>query len=181
MASTPHNENTIVKYASFDPGEQDKGIGYALFDQHGVCVVFGQVMSFMSLENVLERTQIAGHAPVETAEKFIIEDYKIFGSKANAHIGSRVPTIQCIGVIKLIAQKHKIEVVMQPSSILPIAEKWTQIKMPSNHAISHQFSALLHGRYWLIDNGIAETQLEIEERARRNLHSGNQNTTSDKP
>jgi hypothetical protein len=55
---------------------------------------------------------------------------------------------------------------MQGSDIKPMAEKFTQVKPPSDHAESHKIDAFNHGAYYLINKGIRKTALEEEaERA----------------
>lgn len=84
----------------------------------------------------------------------IYEDYKILKHKANMHIGSELPAVEVIGEIKAAAYLLKIETVAQPAQILPIAQKWSGLKLPSDHSISHWPSAFNHGFYWLQRNGL---------------------------
>ncbi|WP_230687625.1 hypothetical protein, partial [Streptococcus pneumoniae] len=86
--------------------------------------------------------------------------YKIFRHKAMQQVGSRGPAQQSIGILQAHAQKHRKKVWLQPANILTIAAKLTQVKMPSNHSMSHQVSAYLHGSYFLIKRHIKKTQLE---------------------
>lgn len=92
--------------------------------------------------------------------RVVIEDYKVYRKKAMQHSGSDLKTSQVIGKIKFWAELNDLPVVMQPASILPIAQRWTQVKMPGNHAESHKISAFLHGAYYLMNAGIAKTALD---------------------
>jgi hypothetical protein len=145
-----------IAYLAFDPGEM---VGWAHFNEEGKVVSAGQV-TWIDLTDWLE-TQNAS-----LIKKVVIEEYKVFHHKAKAHIGSKIETVQTIGMIKAWCIRNKVSYVEQPASILNIAEKWTQIKMPSNHAYSHQISATLHGYYWLIKEGLSKTALEFEHEKR---------------
>jgi len=143
-------------YVAFDPGVTT---GWATFFEDGRLREFGQVL-FSELMDLC-------HTLIEHYEVIhvIYEDYRIFAHKAHAHVGSRVPTVQAVGVIKASFMAKQIPITMQPSNILPIAEKWTQTKIPSDHSKSHQVSAFLHGSYYLIKNGLklSELQLKMKE------------------
>ena len=99
--------------------------------------------------------------------KFIIvEDFRLFPNKAKAQSGSDFQSVQCIGMIKFWAQGKNIPVIMQMSSILPIAERQAGIKMPKDHSESHKIAALLHIRFWQIQKGLVPSILQLKaERA----------------
>lgn len=99
---------------------------------------------------------------LEGITQVVYETYQIRRSKASAHVGSKVEVVESVGLTKAFARRNKIPFDEQPSSILPIAEKWFQIKMPGDHSKSHHISALLHGMYWLKQNGYIKTVLEKE-------------------
>lgn len=92
----------------------------------------------------------------------VYEDYQVLPHMAKHHAGSKVEAAQVIGMLRLFASIKKIHLVPQRASILPIAEKLTQVKMPKNHAQSHWVSAYLHGSYYLIKQGKMKTALEKE-------------------
>jgi hypothetical protein len=94
---------------------------------------------------------------------FIIEEYRIFGQKKEAHVGSKVETIQIIGQLKAYARQYKIEIVEQPASILTIAQLWSGCKIPKDHSISHWASAYNHAYYYLHKQGLIKARvLETE-------------------
>lgn len=93
----------------------------------------------------------------------VYEDFQLLPHKAKAQIGSRFETIQAIGMIKSYAHKYKAKVVNQRPGIMPIAEKWTGVKRMKNHAEGHWVCAFLHGSYYLIKEGYAKSQLELQE------------------
>jgi hypothetical protein len=142
----------VVKYVAFDPGETT---GVAVFDEFGDVIRYWQIYTLGALLEFLET--------VDQCSDFIVEDFKIFGHKAKSQIGSRGPAQQAIGVIQAHCQKHpKKNIWLQPASVKSIAAKWTQVKVPTNHANSHQVDAYLHGSYFLIRRGIKKTALELE-------------------
>jgi hypothetical protein len=139
-------------YLAFDPGVT---VGWAAFNEQGQLIAHGQV-DWIDLIDFLRTIDVS------KLDKIILEEYKVFHKKAKSHIGSKLETTQAIGKIKAWAELNLIDVVEQPANILPIAQMWTQIKMPSDHSVSHSISATLHGFYWLIKNKIAKTALEEE-------------------
>ena len=136
-------------YLAFDPGNTT---GWAVLNDRAIPQDMGQV-SFDGLADFLKKE-------TRTFEAIIIEEYRVFRRKAMQHAGSDLRTSQVIGKLKFWAELNETPVVMQAASILPTAEKWAQIKMPKDHSISHQISAVLHGSYYLMKNEIAPTALE---------------------
>ena len=136
-------------FIAIDPGET---IGYCRFFEDGaIDLEYYDQCRFMDLEQILLLS-----LPLQ---RIIYEDYII----RRDHQGSRAETIQCIGLIRAFAQRNNIETSRQPSSILNIATKWTGVKIPSNHAESHKISAFLHGAYYLINQDLMKTKLQIEQ------------------
>lgn len=146
-------------YLSVDPGKGAvDSIGVAIFKSNGDLIDMGQ-LTFPEFITYLD------HLPGRL-DKIICEDYKIFKRKAKAHIGSRVETAQTIGALRGWATKQKVEIIYQDSSILTTAQKLFQITMPADHTISHQFSALLHGKWYLYNKGIILSALEKQNENR---------------
>ena len=144
-------------YIAFDPG---KTTGWAVFDNDGTIIEMGQA-SIEQLIDFCER-RVIDHTNYEPIKAVIYEDFIIFKHKAKYLTGSRVEASQAIGIIKGLAQRTGAELVMQGSDIKPMAEKFTQIKPPSNHDESHKIDAFNHGAYYLINKGIRKTALEEE-------------------
>ena len=80
----------------------------------------------------------------------VIEDFALLGGKALAQIGSKFETCQVIGMFKLWAYGYGLRIVMQTPGIKPIAKRWSDIKVPSNHKLSHRFDAALHAVYYQV-------------------------------
>jgi hypothetical protein len=96
----------------------------------------------------------------------IVEDFRLFKNKAKAQSGSDFQSVQCIGMVKFWARGKGIPVILQMSSILPIAERQTGIKLPKDHSESHKIAALLHIRFWQIQKGLTPSLLQLKaERA----------------
>lgn len=142
-------------YLSFDPG---KVTGWARFNNQGKVLEMGQV----SLEELVECVELLldQHNVDDPIEAVIYEDFVVFKHKAQKMAGSRMEASQAIGLIKGLAQRAGCKIVKQNSSIKPIAERWTQVKPPSDHAQSHQIDAYNHGKYYLINEGICKSALE---------------------
>lgn len=140
-------------YISFDPGVST---GWATFDSKGELTARGILRGLDELMDFLQNMK-----PHKTV---ICEDYRVFGKKANAHIGSRLETSQVIGMIKVYVARWKAELVMQPSSILPIAGLWSGEALPKNHDKSHDIAAYNHGVYYLQRQGIREPRIIKEAR-----------------
>ena len=142
---------------AFDPGDTT---GVCVFKENGDVASLSQ----LSLSEFL--AWAATYEPEEPVTTLVIEDYVLFAKRAVKQSGSRMKASQVIGALKLLAIRLNATVVMQPSSIMPIASKWSQIYLPANHAQSHQIAAFLHGYYWLVQQGRVKTPLQKEAEAR---------------
>jgi len=92
----------------------------------------------------------------------VCEDYINFGFKKNAQVWNRNETSMLIGALRAYSRRHNINVVLQMSNILPMAEKHFQVPLPKNHDNSHKISAYLHGAEYLLREGVKSSQLERE-------------------
>jgi hypothetical protein len=90
----------------------------------------------------------------------VYESYMVRPDKLKENVGTMVETAQCIGAIRAVAVLYDINLTMQNASILPIASRQFQIKIPTNHAKSHSFCAILHGMYFLHRRGLIKSALE---------------------
>jgi hypothetical protein len=138
----------VMYLVSFDPGETT---GVAEFNEEGDLRKAGQ-FRFKELVDYCEN--------LSNVEYIVCEDFRIRRSKATKFVGNRMETIQAIGVIRAAAQRLEAEFILQDSSILPIAQKWTQVPLPKDHSASHWISAFNHGAYWLIRRGERKVALE---------------------
>lgn len=143
----------MINILSVDPGETS---GWALLQKNGNCKQMGQ-LAFEPMMEFINNLVPEGIAVI------VIEDFVVFRRKAQAQTGSRHKTVQIIGALKSYALRHNIPVVMQGADIKKIAEKWSQIKPPADHAQSHQIDAFNHGFYYLVKNHYAKTALERKQ------------------
>lgn len=150
-----------TSWVSFDPGKTT-GMTFWIKNketEEPQCILVNQ-FNEEELDDFLE--DIGGN-PLKQPDVMIVEEYRIFGQKKNAHVGSKVETIQVIGQLKAFARKHKIEIVEQPANILVIAQLWSGKKMPSDHSKSHWVSAYLHAYYYLHKQGLLKARVLQEE------------------
>ena len=98
----------------------------------------------------------------------VIEDYIILGKKAMSHSGSRVPSIQAIGYLKAFALQQGIPVQMYPARLKPMQQKRTQKFPKGAHSKNHWVDAYNHGRWFLIERGLAKSALQILKEKERN-------------
>jgi hypothetical protein len=107
---------TIV---ALDPGET---IGVAYLNADGelyradhieVEFLEGSQVDFSNLNAMLNLTLDLSYTfeSYQEIEAIVLEDYRVYGSKADVHIGSRVITSEIIGAIELLAAQEHHEVV----------------------------------------------------------------------
>lgn len=137
-------EEKLARYAAFDPGDT---WGWATFNGVGDVIAMGQFPwkgDVQTINNLLE-DHIVG---------VICEDYRNFAWMQQKK-WSRNQTSKGIGKLETLCELKKIPIVLQPSNVLEVGLMWAGLgKLPSNHSISHQYSAVGHGVYWLQQNGI---------------------------
>jgi hypothetical protein len=97
------------------------------------------------------------YTPVST---IVIEDYRLYGHKAQQQTGSRFKAVQAIGVLKALAKRNRSKVVLQKPDVLAVAALHSGRKRPSNHKISHSVDAYNHGFYWFVSQNILKPVLQ---------------------
>lgn len=144
-------------YLAFDPG---KTTGWAKFKDDGSADGYGQV----SIDELVEKCE-----EWKREDEFndlliavIVEDFVLFKHKAQQQTGSKMEASQAIGILRTLASATGAKFILQPSNIKSTAQKWTQLFPPSNHKNSHWVDAFNHGAYYLINQGIRKTQLEMD-------------------
>lgn len=139
-----------IVYVSWDPGQST---GVACWSETGDPLDVGtELKSDDARDRFLDRLE--SH-PVR---EFIIEEYRVYGSKALAHTGSKVYTAQVIGDLKSWARRHGVKVIEQRSDIKEIAAKWAQVKVPKGH-MPDWMAAYLHGYYYLHRKGLIKPKV----------------------
>lgn len=155
-------------YVSIDPGGSTTGrtIGVVMWDESGLPLKMEQYNQD-ELDEFLQNLQEVK----DTLKVIIVESYRVFSHKLEAHRNKKMLTSECIGRIKFAAKTLGVPVVEQPSTILSTAEKWAGAKMPSNHARSHSVSAYLHGYFYLHKHGVLRARVleRIQGKANSNV------------
>lgn len=133
---------------AFDPG---KATGWAIF-KNGVLFDWGICPSLPEFTSFLQNYLVKYGKP----DKIVYENFIVFKQKAQRQAGSKMEAPQAIGQIKLWAAMigfDESDLAVQMSNILPIAEKWSGVKVDAvSHDRSHNRAALNHGVYWLVKN-----------------------------
>lgn len=135
----------------FDPG---KATGYAVFID-GIIKDYGIVRGLDEFDLFVQSYVTKYGIP----DVILYETFHLFPNKAQKQAGSDMPASQVIGKLDLWASMLACRVEKQNSSILSIAQKWSKIKIPTNHNESHGIVALNHGFYWLIANGFMQVPM----------------------
>lgn len=131
------------RFLAIDPGETT---GWAEFDEDGFGIGLGQVKQIGLTKFLTDHV----HSELKAV---ICEDYKNHGFTQQKR-WSRNQTSKNIGKIEVFAELHGVTVILQPNTVKGIGYMWSGIDPPSNHGISHQYDAYVHGVYYLQSNGI---------------------------
>lgn len=149
----------MVKVLSLDPGETT---GWAYQDEHceypGGLLDIGQIGGIKELAVWLE----AFTRPVDVV---VIEDYKVWKGKrgAKSNTGSNLPTVRTIGVIESWALRNGIKIVKYPSYDADvIARKVGVNPRDGAHRDTHWVFAANYGRWYLIQQGLVMSALQLE-------------------
>jgi hypothetical protein len=94
---------------------------------------------------------------------FVVEDFRLHRARAGAQTGSRFIAAQIIGVIQYEARQRDIPVILQEIGKKDTGEKFSQMRVPKNHARSHMFDAYNHAYFWLVTNKGVLTALQKEK------------------
>ncbi len=131
-------------YLAIDPGETT---GWATFDDKGDVIRMGQ----FNMANMNKELTDLIHSDLK---QVIIEDYKNHAWTQQKK-WSQNQTSKNIGKIEMLCDLRSIPYFLQSNSVKAIGYRWAGLDgPPSNHAISHQWDAYVHGVYWLQKMGI---------------------------
>lgn len=137
-------------YIFIDPGQNT---GWAKFDDNGELVAKGTTRNFEDLVY-----WVADNINVGTAEftkKCIVEDFKLYPSKAQAQLWSQFETVQVIGAIR-----SQCLLVSIPYEVVPAHNKQMGFmylgtkEPPHSSPLNHEMVAIAHGVFWLQNKGI---------------------------
>lgn len=137
-------------FLAADPGLHT---GWAIWDRSGICLDFGTTHDYDELHDKLASFPV-------TIKTVIIEDYTLWYHKARKQAGSKMPAPKAIGQLETFARLWGAEIVKQPSSIKPIAERLTGKFTKGLPKIqTHVIDAINHGEYYLIQNKVKKMVL----------------------
>lgn len=134
-----------------DPGE---GTGWAKMDLRGTILEFDNLNS----QEVFDR--LNNYPDPENIAHLIYEEFIVRRGKAAKFAGNRMIVTRMIGAVQLFANKHNIKPVVQAPQCKDIGSKWSGMKPPSNHSVSHATDAYNHGFYFLRNTYNIPTALE---------------------
>lgn len=147
-----------IAYVAFDPGETT---GYATFTAQGDVIEYGQ---FKLIDQTQWLTALISNVP--NLKAVITEDYRNHGWQQQKR-WSRNQTSKNIGKIEIIAELRGVPCHLQANTVKAIGYRWAGMEgAPKNHAISHQFDAVAHGKYWLVQNSICSSITAIPKNER---------------
>lgn len=84
----------------------------------------------------------------------VIEDFRLRRGKALQQSGSKFPTVQVIGAVKLYCRIHNTAYFSQSPEILRLSALHSDTKIPLASHIPDDIAAYLHGWYWFEAKGI---------------------------
>jgi hypothetical protein len=81
----------------------------------------------------------------------VMENYKVYGHRAQQHIGSEVPTIQYVGVVKYLALVYGVPLVLQMAfQAKSFVKDERLMELGLWHESKHARDAIRHGVYYLM-------------------------------
>lgn len=109
---------------NYEEGKGTTGIGYIRADGSEVKLVDVDARKYSSqLEYwTIVISYLKGFLTIDSDCVVVLEDYLLYGSKANQQINSRLETPQLIGVIKYICYKNNVPVVIQRA--VDVKKRW---------------------------------------------------------
>jgi hypothetical protein len=133
------------KWVSFDPGVTT---GVTLWNEVGKPIHYNE-LDIDNLHKFLDRLEICtlqSNAPIK---RLIVEEYRLYQSKALQQSGSYLVTVQVIGMIKRSNYVMRLEPVVEVrADNKEIAAKWAGQTIPRGHMPNWMASYLI-GYWWL--------------------------------
>lgn len=148
----------IKTVLGIDPG---KNIGFARYDVEDkkVLTQFDKTMDWDLFVIVLDGISVmARERRDEEPIVVVVEDFRLFATKAGDQIGSRMDASQVIGAVRYVvgASKGRMQLVMQQPSVNYTAALWSgrgvDIVQKKGH-LPDNVSAANHAHFWLVKNG----------------------------
>jgi hypothetical protein len=128
-----------VNYLGIDPGKSNGVCGY----DAKYYLVF---MLTIQAEDMIQFLQ-----QFELVDTCVIEDYRIYSGKEEAHINTDVETLRVIGRVESWAEINKVKLVKQGASIKKNAYAWIGVTPPKkSDPRNHMADANVHFMHWAI-------------------------------
>lgn len=153
-------QTRTLRVLTFDPGETT---GYAFFEAPEL-IEAGQIPTGSLKIGLPLITDLMND---KKPQAIVVEDYRIYRSKAKIHIGSDLHTARLIGTIETLCAQHNIPLYKQSAAIakkfctdekLHIWNLWQTGKRHANDAIRH-------GVYFMLFNKGITNQLTLNIQA----------------
>lgn len=142
-------------YIAIDPGASEKNktglSGYATFTSDGALVEYDYVEEDDIKNKFLSDIR---DDPV-IVDAVICEDWQLRPDAAKRFYWSRMPTSKLIGWIEGACDLANIPFILQAPQIKTNGYKhWGKKSLPHSNPMNHAMDAVVHGRYYLIKQGI---------------------------
>jgi hypothetical protein len=135
---------------SWDPGLTT---GYATFSNHGIPIELGDLKA-SELFDFMESFKI----PEGELNTVIVEDYRIFSNKAQAHILKKLTAPKVIGSLEYWAHINGCEFILQTPSTKEMGYRYANIAKAANHNFSHSLDAYAHGVFYIVNRKITTAE-----------------------
>lgn len=134
-------------YIALDPGDTT---GYATFYSDGSI----KDMEYYSMDEVRSRfEQDIWNHPLAV----ICEDWRLYPDAARHFYFSPMPTAKLIGWLEGVCYMQSIDFILQAAQIKASGYKmWGRKPLPKSNPMNHAYDAVVHGRHYLIKNGIIQ-------------------------
>lgn len=141
-------------YISVDPGVLSKdSTGITLWNRLGKPFHFNE-LDEVGLHQFLDWIEEGGII----IRKIITEEFRLYQNKALQQSGSKLETVQIIGMLKRTVHKLNCEFVEVRADAKDVAAMWSQTKVPKGH-MPNWMSAYLVGYYHLHEMGIIRAKV----------------------
>jgi len=140
VARTRRGTGFTGRFLSVDPGETT---GWAVFDGQRL-----EAAGEFHVDSPLLFDHLISH---KRPQVMVVENYRVYGHRAQQHIGSEVPTIQYVGQLKYLAAAYNLPIVLQMAyQAKSFAKDQRLIDLGMWHASKHARDAIRHGVYFLM-------------------------------
>lgn len=140
-------------YASFDPGVTT---GVTLWTEAGKPIHYNE-LDITNLHNLLDCLEVYASESTVSLKQIIVEEYRLYQRLALQQSGSKLETVQVIGMIKRSNYKMGLPPVAEVrADNKEIASQWSGMAIPRKKTthLENWKAAYLVGYWWLHTNGV---------------------------